>query len=66
MIPTVTNFCPIKIQNLIGEIYQVVSNDEKTPYFQGSWKECCDYIKNVFLYELRKCLEESIPPNVMN
>ena len=57
----VTNFCPIKIQNLMGSIYQVVSTNENTAYYQGNWKECCNYVKNVFTLELRRVLEESIP-----
>lgn len=54
-----TNFSPIKIQNLIGVIYQVVSIDEEIPYYQGSWRECCDYISKVFFDELQRCLEKS-------
>jgi len=55
-----TNFSPIKIQNLIGSTYQVVSTDENTLYFQGSSKECFVYIKDVFTLELHRVLEESI------
>jgi hypothetical protein len=56
-----TNFSPIQIINLIGEIYQVVSTDIHTPYYQGSWEDCSNYTKDVFLTEFHKVLKESLP-----
>lgn len=55
-----TNYVPLKIINLQGEIYQLVHKENDQPIFQGKWDECSQLLKNLLLEELRKILLDGL------
>lgn len=58
-----TNYITLRIINLQGEIYQVVSTNEETTYYQGSWKQCIDYVEKIVINEFNRIALEALSPN---
>ena len=58
-----TNYIPLRIINLQGEIYQLVNTENEYPIFQGSWHECAQLLKKTLMEEFQKIISEGILPN---
>lgn len=56
------NLIPLKIQNLQGEIYQVVSTTEDKTYYQGSWRQCAEWINEKISESFTEILTDGIRP----
>ena len=56
------NLIPLKIQNLQGEIYQVVSTNEETTYYQGSWRQCAEWINEKIIESFHQIISDGILP----
>jgi hypothetical protein len=66
MIKTPNNLIPLKIQNLMGNIYQVVSTTDEEPFYQGTWRQCAEWINEKMLIRFKEILTDGIiPPNGM-
>jgi hypothetical protein len=64
MIQIPNNLIPLKIQNLMGSTYQVVSTNEETTFYQGTWRQCAEYINEKMMLRFKEILLDGIiPPN---
>ena len=58
-----SNFIPLKIQNLQGEIYQLVDKETEMPIYQGTWLDCSHKLRNILSEEFKALLYSCLPPN---